>query len=109
MRMTGAPPQPMGLVLLRRLSVSSCAAHVEPKCKARAPAGADSAAAQSRPEQSGSKGGRATPDAAADVVAKSLAAIPRPASGQFRSPELVLRFLFEKVSSRDVAGSLAAF
>jgi hypothetical protein len=97
--------QSIGLALVGWLSVSSCAAHVEPKCGM----GADSATAQSRPEQSGSNVARATPEAAGDVVARSLAAIPRPASGQFDSPERVLRFLFEKVASRDLAGSLAAF
>jgi hypothetical protein len=93
------------LGLVGWLSVSSCAAHVEPKCGAAADAGTS----QRRLDPSESKVAHATPEAAADVVARSLAAIPRPVSGQFDTPERVLRFLFEKVASRDLAGSLAAF
>ncbi|MES1188005.1 MAG: hypothetical protein ABUL60_29580 [Myxococcales bacterium] len=95
----------MVLALVGWLSVASCATHVEPKCGG----GADAAAPPVRLERNGAKVARATREAATDFVARSLAAIPRPTAGQFDSPERVLRFLFEKVASRDLVGSLVAF
>lgn len=86
------------LTLVGGLSLSACAAHVEPKC-AEPTLQRDSKVAPASSD----------PEVAADPVSAVLAAIPRHASGQFDTPERVLGFLFEKVASRDLVGSLAAF
>lgn len=84
------------LTLIGWLPLSACAAHVEPKCSERA-----------APRDS--KEAKANPEVAADPVSLILAQIPRHTSGQFETPERVLGFLFDKVASRDLIGSLAAF
>jgi hypothetical protein len=41
---------------------------------------------------------------------KALAdGVPRPQPHQFETPESVLQFVFQKIASRDIAGSLVAF
>jgi hypothetical protein len=84
------------LTLIGWLPLSACAAHVEPKCFERAAPG-------------DSKEAKASPEVAADPVGLIVAQIPRHTSGQFETPERVLGFLFDKVASRDLIGSLAAF
>src|SRR6185369_5416809 len=78
------------------LPLSACASHVEPKCSVRASPGY-------------SREAKASPEVAVDAVSVVLSQIPRPARGQFETPERVLRFLFDEVASRDLVGSLAAF
>jgi hypothetical protein len=35
--------------------------------------------------------------------------VPRPRPNQFETPESVLQFVFQRIASRDIAGSLVAF
>lgn len=97
------------LALVGWLSVSSCAAHVEPRCSERAvqreskpaPAGDDAASGTSEVAGAGSATDR--------LAGAVLGGIPRPKAGQFDTPERVLGFLVKTLASRNIAESLAAF
>ena len=93
------------LTLVGWLSVSACAAHVEPKC-AEPPVASDSKAA---PAGSGAAREASAGTAADRLVRAVLGGIPRPMPGQFGAPERVLGFLVERLASRDLAGALSSF
>lgn len=95
--------------LIGWLSVSACAAQVEPKC-AELPVVRDSNAARAgRYAATKDSAGAAGRTAADRLVTALLGGIPRPTPGQFRTPEHVLGFLVERLASRDLAGALSSF
>jgi hypothetical protein len=83
-------------------AASACAAQTDGKCVcAAAP---PSASAPAPPN-----GGSHDADVLTGLVNALRDNIPRPRPNQFETPESVLQFVFQKIASRDMAGSLVAF
>lgn len=97
------------LTLVGWLSVSACAAHVDPKCAEQTVPSDSKAEPTTRDAASEASAGAGAGTAADRLVRAVLGGIPQPTPGQFDTPERVLGFLVERLASRDLAGSLSAF
>jgi hypothetical protein len=93
------------------LVASACAAHTDCKCLETAASPAASAAAPLAPASAPAPTNGGSSDALllAGLANTLRDGIPRPHPKQFETPESALQFVFEKVASRDIAGSLVAF